>query len=391
MNDTFLKSKAKHIMVFSGEISGQNHAYHLIKSLKSKLPDLVISGTGGDIMKSAGCNCITDITNLNCFQLGYFKKFLLRSKLNKHIKAIEEHVQQTLPSLFVIIGIADDTQYFVMKLLKLAKKYGIKTFYYFAPHVWLWSRKKTLKVAKEVDLIFTLFEKEETSYKKAGANTCFIGHPVYDELKEKADKSYFIKKFSLPENSRIIGLLPGSRKAEIKYHSNLFYKLCNYVTDSGYVFISGLEKSKFPEKILERYLVLKNHFFIENREEYYNLISSAELCLSCSGTAVLETAAYGTPQIAVYKLAYHNYFIIRLIAFFMKLKKLYVAMPNIILDEQIIPEYVQGKANKKKLKEAIHTFFSAPQKQSIALEKFNRILCGKGAINKAAKKICDSI
>jgi lipid-A-disaccharide synthase len=375
----------KHIMVFAAEKSGENHSYYLIKELKKISDNLRISAVGGGKMLETGITPLFSITGLNSFQLSFFKRIILKSKLKKYVKQIENYLKENKIDAFIFTGIADDTQYFVKALLKLSAKHNIKTAYYFSPHVWLWSKRKTRKVAKEVDVIFTFFPREEREYKSAGANTYFCGHPVFDELPVSYSKTDFLKEYNIPPFSKIIAFLPGSRKAEIKRHIRLFTDILKGNKDDSLYFICGAEKERIDTKTYIKIKEFKNAVFLSSQNDYYKLISCCDLSLTCSGTASLEAALYLTPQIVYYKLSSLDYFLWRIVAKLAGLKELFIGMPNIIAEEKIIPEFIHSDATAQNILSCAKSILETSFHQKKQLEKLKLFLGEGGGVKKAAE------
>ncbi len=376
------------IMLFAGEKSGEKHASCLIPYLTKINPNVKLCGIGSGAMNTPGFKSLGTITHLNAFQYGFLSKIFLRPKLNKVISKVKTEIKKNKPDAFVFIGIADDTQYFVKQLLKIANKNGIKTYYYFSPHVWLYSNAKTKKVAREVDCIFTFFDKENALYRNAGANTVLIGHPVVNELPPKTQKQVFIKQNALPENKILVALLPGSRKNEIRLHTPVLLELCALFKNKENVFfVTPEDEIIMSAKIKQGFLKLSNHAFINSQNAYYKTISACDFSITSSGTACLETALYKTPQCVFYKLPRFDYFIWRIYAFFKRVKKLNIAMPNIITGKEIIPEFLQGRATPENLHSELIKIINAPDKQKCELDVLMKKLSNTNAIETAARFI----
>lgn len=375
--------------MFAGEVSGENHGYHLIQAFHKVFPEAQLSGIGGGKMISPHFFSLGEITSLNAFQLSHFKRFTLKRKLDDVLKTVEEYVSSHPPAAFIFIGIADDTQYFVMKLIAMAKKYQIKTYYYFSPHVWLWSRKKTLKVSSEVDAIFTFFDREENAYRNAGAWTVPVSHPILDELPEKAEKPTFCSRYGINASAQVISFIYGSRKAEIKHNGRVIRRVVKQLEKifPDAVFVSALTEDRADRSLRKSLMGFKNHQFLIRTDDYYSLIGSADVSLTCSGTASLETAVYRTPQVIFYRMNRISYLFWRLAAFFWGVKDICIGMPNIILGKKTIPEHIQPGFWDDKLVNDLTFLLKNLDNQNEELNRLVEQLGVKGGIIQAVNYI----
>ena len=374
----------KHIMVFAAEKSGENHSYYLIEELKKISSDIKISIVGSGKMLATGITPLFSITALNSFQVSFFKRIIHRLKLKKYVDMVASYIKENKVDVFVFTGIADDTQYFVKALLRLALKHDIKTAYYFSPHVWIWSRRKTKRIAKEVDVIFTFFPKEEMEYRKYGANTYSCAHPIIDELPKACSKDDFALEYEIPSSKKLVAYLPGSRKGELKRHLRLFVKMLEENKDNKIHFVCALEESSAQKKFLKKTSGFKNVSFLKKGSDYYKLISSSDLCITCSGTATLEVALYQRPQIVFYKLSCFDYFLWRTLAFVSGLKDLSIAMPNIIAGKKNVPEFIHKDANAESILKEASFLLTHPHIQKAFLDELKTFVGKGGGIKKAA-------
>jgi len=221
------------------------------------------------------------------------------------------------------------------------KKYGLKIFYYIPPQIWA-SRKWRLNTVKKcIDKVITIFPFEEKMYKDAGVDVEYAGHPLLNQIPPKTNREEFFREAGLDTNKKLISIFPGSRKFEIKNLLKLFLESAKTIKQRHPEIQLALcqaptidDKLILPE--LKEYEDL-NIKVLKNRN--YELLSTSDALMLASGTVALEAAIYNTPMIISYKgpqLFYYIYLLVRCI------KR--VCLPNIILDEDIVPELVQNKA-----------------------------------------------
>ncbi len=378
------------VFMVTGEVSGDKHGAHLAKALKKICPHVQLHGIGGEMMKEAGVDIITDIRHLNAFQYRYLPRFFFRHRLNQIIRMFCNFIKEEGCDIVVMIGLADDTTYISMKMAGLTKNLGIPIFYYYAPHVWMWSSGKTKKVAEKFDCILTLFPQEERNYRDAGARTIFIGHPVVDEIEagSKNGNGFLLKKNLGFRDKKVIVFFPGSRRGEIKYHLPIIKKIIGEISQDGrFGYIVSAVNDDFKEKI-ERYFhsdesikVLKNNI--------YHLIDCADFIIAASGTITLEVALKEKPLIVFYRVPWITYLIgISLLKFE------YIGMPNVIMEKKIVPEFLQGKIEPRCIAHIALNLLNDQREADLMrmkLRELKRSLGGAGATGRAAKAIIDFV
>jgi lipid-A-disaccharide synthase len=378
------------IFMVTGEMSGDKHGYHLAKAFYKICPDLQLYGIGAERMKEAGVTVLADITHLNAFQHRFLPRFLYRHQINKNIHIFYNFIKKEKCDAVVIIGLADDTQYISMKMASLTKELGISIFYYFAPHVWIWSRQKTQKVAKLFDQILTLFPLEDTEYKASGATTDYIGHPVIDEIKAdfKNDMALSLKKDLKIQNKQLLVFFPGSRKGEVKYHlpviKNVIKKLSSI---NSFNYVVSAANYALNEKITRYFQYNKMIKVVTGN--VYELINCADLVITSSGTITLEIALMEKLCIILYKMPWLTYLIIKRIITIQ-----YMGLPNIIMEKEIVPEFLQGKANPQIIAQTALDLLNnkkIAELQKRQLHELKKVLGGSGAIGRAAHVILDHI
>ncbi|MEA3307098.1 MAG: lipid-A-disaccharide synthase, partial [Elusimicrobiota bacterium] len=327
----------KNILVVAGDPSGDLHAANLIKKLKEKDSELSITSIGGMRMKKESSTFIYNLVSVGA--MGFtepFKRFFLWIKL---IRIIRYYMNEKKPACVIAI----DFYGFNHQLIGLAAHRNIPIFYYIPPQVWASRPKRAISISKLAKHIFCIFPFEVDIYKKLGGSSDFMGHPLLDivpgfELSETSpakDENYPFK----------IGILPGSRKDEIKRHLLIFvksfYKLkSTYKNSKGYIFAT----LEIPDTHINKIIESVNPQALDDieivREEDYRIRSSMDFSFTSSGTATLENALMGVPMVVAYKMPKLNFVIAK------KLANIpYVSLVNILLKKPLVKELLQEKAN----------------------------------------------
>jgi len=372
----------KNILVIAGDPSGDLHATNLIKELKKKDPELSITAIGGMRMKRESSTFIYNLVSVGA--IGFtepFKRFFLWIKL---IRVIRYYMNEKKPACVIAV----DFYGFNHQIIGLASHRNIPVFYYIPPQVWASRPKRAISIARLAKHIFCIFPFEKDIYAKLGGACDYMGHPLLDivpgfELSENAepkDEAYPFK----------IGILPGSRKDEIKRHLLIFvesfYKLkSTYKNSKGYIF-AALE---IPDEHIYKIIKTVNPKALDDieivREEDYLIRSSMDFSFTSSGTATLENALMGVPMVVAYKMPSLNFAIAKRIA-----NIPYVSLVNIILKKPLVKELLQNKANPDLLSQEAFSILNNPLKLSAMRKEFFAIrnMLGKPGV---ADRISDKI
>jgi len=375
------------LMISAAEVSGDVHGAYLAKELKNINKDIELFGMGGEQMAAAGVDVKFDITDTST--IGIFEPLKYLPNHLKSFNILKKLMKSENPDALIVI----DAQGFHMPLVKEARKLGIKTIYYIAPQEWLWGTKRGVrKVAKELDLIVAIFEKEYEAYKETNAHVIFFGHPLVDIAKPAYTKGELRLSSYIKNGAPFIGLFPGSRKQEIDGLLPIMLDALKLIQDNfGDINpLIGLSSSKFKAKIEKMVEERKlNVSIVEGGT--YDTLAACDVSLAASGTLLLEAAIVGAPVIMTYKLSPFTAFVAKHIIRIDK-KLSFYSMPNILANEKIIPEFVMDNANAENLaNEAISILKDKTRAAEIkhGLKQVNALLGNPGVVSKVARGIID--
>jgi lipid-A-disaccharide synthase len=383
------------VFLVTGEVSGDKHAAHLAAALKRLDPEIELYGIGGSLMEEAGVKLLSDISGLNAFQYRYLPRLLYRGRLNSVIREYCGFVRRENPDIVVVIGLADDTTYVAMKIAQQTREMGIPVYYYFAPHVWMWSERKTKRVADHFDCILTIFPQEEREYKKIGARTLYIGHPIIDEIAEVQKKSRVraLRSELGIENEKTVVFFPGSRAGELRYHLPIMAKIIqeiqsrSKISESGTVqFVVSALNEEYKRRIHEFFGHQSNVRVVTGR--VYDLIECADAVVTSSGTITLEIALHEKPHVIIYRVPWGTYLIGRALLGFR-----YIGMPNVIMERIIVPEFLQGAIKPRQIAHIILEILAGGESAESMKERLRELaelLGGRGAVGRAAEAIVRS-
>lgn len=356
------------IAIVAGEVSGDIQGGRLAGEIKKIMPSIKIWGIGGPKMQREGVELVNDITELAV--VGFWEVLKNYRRIKKVFYNIVREIEIRHPNAVILV----DYPGFNLRLAQRIKPLGIPIIYYISPQVWAWGKGRIRKIKELVDKMIVIFPFEKEIYEKEGVPVEFVGHPIIDVLAERVSKrDEFRRELGVLPNERLIGILPGSRVQEVKRHLPVFLEAAGKINNARFVIgavSEGIKGVPFPVLV----------------GRTYDIMEASDLVLTSSGTATLETACFGTPMVVIYKLNWLTYLFIRKM-----INIANIAMVNIVSGERIVPELVQFRANAKNItKEAIKILEDSSRIRG-KLSQIKNKLGTPGAVQRAAKLICEII
>jgi lipid-A-disaccharide synthase len=323
------------IAILAGEPSGDLIASQLMAYVRSKVKNIEFIGVGGPLMKQQGLRSFFDYSNLSLY--GVFqvipnipKLIFLRYKLIQYLK-------NEKPDIFVGVD-APDFNFYVEKKLKQS---GIPTFHYVAPSVWAWRPNRVYKIKKSTDHIFSIFPHEKPLFEKVGIETTFVGHPLANKIPLQSNMNKYRKVLKLNRDELVIALLPGSRMGELKAHTDILLQTAQNLfkvhPDAKFLIPATNDKNMNFIKDRIKNNPTKNLKLIKGKVD--EILSSANIAIAASGTASLQIALHKKPMIIIYKGSWISYFVWKMVRLIP-----HVSLPNILLNENFVPEMLQHRA-----------------------------------------------
>jgi lipid-A-disaccharide synthase len=328
--------------IVAGEASGDLHASNLIKAIKNLDPAAEIRGCGGDLMQRAGAELLMHYKDMAF--MGFWEVFVHLSEVFGNIRRCKTDILAWNPDVLVLV----DYPGFNLRIAKFAKRHGLKVVYYISPQIWAWKKGRVKQIRRDVDEMMVILPFEKKFYAKYGMEVHYVGHPLLDavsrDLPERPEVKQFREENQL-DDREIIALLPGSRKQEI----NALLPLMLQMTKSfpQYQFVVSTV-SWLPKELYDKYL---NGFNVARVcDQTYALLANAKAAIVTSGTATLETAMIGTPQVVCYAGSELSYLIAKNLISGIN----YISLPNLIMDEPVVTELIQHDFNEKRLQKEMH-------------------------------------
>jgi lipid-A-disaccharide synthase len=373
---------SKTIYFVAGEASGDNHGAELMRSLRQLDVDLHFIGRGGPRMKTIAAGQFHDwIANAGVLGLwevirnyGYF-----REKFRETLSEIEK----SKPDAVVLI----DYPGFNLRLARAlrSRMAAHKIIYYISPQVWAWNRGRTKKMARFLDLMLCIFPFEADLYNQSGLRTVFVGHPMIERLRAC--------KIDIERDPNLIALFPGSRSREVR-------KIFPILTETAHklrrrkpnlrfeVAAASDELAQEMEEILDRQSQDRQSLGIKTGEAA-TIMQRACAGIVASGSATLEAAYFRLPFVLIYKVAWPTYLAARLVV-----NVKYLGMPNVLADEEVVPEFIQHRARPGVIAQAVARLMDDHAARESMISEFDAIVAklGEGgASTKAAQAIVDEL
>jgi lipid-A-disaccharide synthase len=369
-------------MMVAGEASGDLHGGRLVEALHRFAPHLVVEGMGGLRMREAGVHLLADARETAV--VGITELWEKRRSLSVSLRRLRDHLQRVHPALLVCIDFPD----FNLLLARTAHRLGIPVCYYISPQVWAWRRGRIRTIRRVVRKMLVLFPFEEPLYRQAGVDVTFVGHPLLDSLATVPSREVSRDSLGIPEGAQVLGLLPGSRQAEIRRHLPLLLGAASrlIVANPGLHLLLGVAPPLDPTAIEQ--IVAASPVQVQVvHGRTHEVIRAADLLLAVSGTVTLEAAVLGTPMLITYRLGLLSSIVAGLLV-----RVRHIGLPNLVAGEGIVPELIQFQATPERLARAASEILNSPERQArmrTALAEVRRRLGTPGATERAAREVLD--
>ncbi|GAA5136525.1 lipid-A-disaccharide synthase [Thalassotalea piscium] len=332
------EAKAHHTPTFAivvGEHSGDTLGAGLMVELSRHYPDAKFIGIGGPKMLALGFESLFAMDELSVMGL---VEVLGRIKRLLHIrKSLTQYFIKHKPSVFIGIDAPD----FNLSLEEKLKKEGVKTVHYVSPSVWAWREKRVFKIEKATNMVLSLLPFEKQFYDKHQVPCTFVGHPLADDIPLLSNKAEARSKLSLPQQNKIVALMPGSRGGELERLVPPFLASAQLLlaSDPDVVFVVPMISEKRTaqfNKIRQELAPELPVIVITNQTQ--DVMAASDCLLMASGTVTLEAALIKRPMVICYKFNLLTYW---LAMWLVKLK--WFSLPNLLANRTLVPELLQNE------------------------------------------------
>ncbi|MCU7808142.1 MAG: lipid-A-disaccharide synthase [Candidatus Thiodiazotropha sp. (ex Semelilucina semeliformis)] len=334
------------IGILANEVSGEQLAAALIEALQNRHPQIQFEGMTGPLMDAAGCRSLAKMDPV----MGLTEILKHLPHLLTTRRRLADHFERERPDL--VIGV--DAPDFMLALERRLKSAGITTAHFVCPSVWAWRQDRAKKFRHTVDLMLCIFDFEVDFLRGYQVNAAYVGHPLADQIPLQAPDAAAVRvSLSLDPQRPVVALLPGSRMSEVGRLADDFLKTAGWCHQQRpeLQFVSPMVNERVKQAFLARMQALVPDLDItlldgQSREA----IGAADLVLTASGTATLETLLLKRPMVVGYRLSPLSHWLIRT---FNLLKIPHVAIANLLADQPLAPEFLQDACRPEMLGPAL--------------------------------------
>jgi lipid-A-disaccharide synthase len=353
-----------------------------VRALATLRPGTRFLGMGGDAMQAEGVELVVHQREV---AVGGFVELL--PELPRIVGAwrrLNRALREQSPDLVVLV----DSSGFNLPFARRVHKRGIPVLYYVAPQAWAWRSHRIAKLARRVERVAVIFPFEREVYADRGVTVDYVGHPLVDAIDEVGlSQPEARERLGLPAGERIVALLPGSRRGEVRYQLGLYLEVAKalYAKHGVSVFVlpvaPSLDAAALRGRVRAAALPAGIQVeVVEGRSR--EVLVASDVALAKPGTGTLEAALLGCALVVAAKTHPITAAIARRLV---RVDSL--TLPNLISGERVVPEYLQSEATPARVSAAIAGLLDGPERlaQLAALAGVAERLGGGGAAHKAAK------
>ena len=314
----------------AGERSGDDHGAALLKALRACVPEMRFMGRGGPKMRALADGKFRDWID-DTAVVGLWEVIRRYPFFRKQFQATISEIEAVKPNAVVLI----DYPGFNLRLAHAlhAKFPELTIIYYISPQVWAWNRRRVSQMARSIDLMLCIFPFEPELYKASGLRAIFVGHPMTSVIPSG--------NAAPPRDDKLVGLFPGSREREVKKIFPVMRQAALELSqqDHDLRFVVSAASEPLAELIrADLYKHATGKFSIVTGDARA-VMGRVNVGMVASGTATLEAALSELPFVLIYRVAWLTYLAARLVV-----KVKYLGMPNVLANREIVPEFIQHKA-----------------------------------------------
>ena len=356
-----------------------------MNALRAKGAEFEAHGIGGPALREAGLRAVAPMESIAV--MGFAEVITHLGAIRRARDGVRRLLEREPDALFLPI----DAPGMNLGLARDARRLGRRVVYYVCPQIWAWGYGRVARLREDVDRTLLLFKFEEEILRRERANATWVGHPAGALRPDAAAREAARAAFGLAAGERLLALLPGSRRGEVHRHLAPMVDAAARLAADGALRVvvsdaGNVEEARRGADVSELWARLAP---ATHRGSSEALLRAADLALVASGTATLETAALGVPLVLVYRTGRINYAIARRLV---KVRR--IGLVNIVLDEDVVPECVQGGATGAAIAAAAAPLLvsaAARDRQLGAFARLPEILGGAGSAARAADAVLEVV
>lgn len=338
----------------AGEPSGDLLAQLLLGGLKQRWPALQSFGLGGPQMQTQGFDAWWNYDLLAVH--GYSLELLLRLRRLFALRAeLGDRLLKERPDAFIGVDVPD----FNLGLEARLKKAGTRTIHFVSPSIWAWRGGRIHKIREAVDHVLCLFPFEPEIYQRAGIAASYVGHPLADAIPLEVPREAARTALGLPLDARVIALLPGSRRGEVRHIAPALLgaaaRLAKQNPDLRFVLPAMRGVRDLLDPMVAKFAGQFDLQVLDGRS--HEALAACDLTLIASGTATLEAALFKRPMVITYSMHWLSWLRMQRMAY-----QPWVGLPNILLRGFVVPELLQDSCTPEAVAQAAQQWLDSPSR-----------------------------
>jgi lipid-A-disaccharide synthase len=367
-------------MISCGEASGDLYAGALTRALQTQGP-VDVFGFGGEQLRSAGATLTGDFRGFSVTGITEALSVVRRSWAM--LGTLTAAARDQRPDVFVAIDFPD----FNFRLLPRIKALGIPIVYYISPQLWAWRAGRMKTLQKYVDHMLVIFPFEEAIYREAGIPVTFVGHPLIDLALPQRNRDETCRAAGLDPFKPVVALLPGSRTNELHLLTPVLVEAARQLVRKmpGVQFLVARAPSLDDALFADLESVRAEGVAIGILPDADDVLAAADVVITASGTATVQTALHGKPMVIVYRVSPMTYAIGRRIV-----KLPHYGMVNLVAGRQIVTELIQEACTPERVSDETFALLTDTARAATMREDLAEVvrrLGGAGASQRAAQAV----
>ncbi|MFH1980558.1 MAG: lipid-A-disaccharide synthase [Pseudomonadota bacterium] len=339
------------VMIIAGEASGDLHGAHVVRALRSMVPEVTVMGIGGGAMRDAGVEILVPAEALSV--VGITEVASKLPALFEARRRVRDALAIRRPRLLILIDFPD----FNLHVAGMAKALGIPVLYYISPQLWAWRKGRVKTIGRRVDHMAVILPFEEPFYRRHGIPVTFVGHPLLDRP-PAADVDSGISGFTGTPDAPVVGLLPGSRVGEVlrilpemmvaarRIHHR--FPRARFIVSRAPTVSAGVLSTAFAQAHPSLPVTVST-------ADVRHIFQRSTLVIAASGTVALEAAMARTPMVVVYRVSPVSYWLGRALV-----RVPFISLVNLIAGRAVVPELIQDDALGDRIAETVVALMGDP-------------------------------
>lgn len=341
------------ILISAGEASGDLYASQLVAELQRHLPNARFFGCAGPRMRAAGVEPIVEAESLSVVGLVEVVRHIPR--IYGEFRRLLRAAKQRRPKLAILTDSPD----FHLRVATKLRAMGIPVVYLVAPQVWAWRQGRVKRMARDLDLLFTIFPFEQKWFADRGMRVSYIGHPLAWHAQPKLSAPAYRSQNGLSANRPIITLLPGSRGGEVERHLPHLFDAVELLRQQGDFHFVWATPPGFRQRQAQRLAPFEARRtalgILPVEGETWDAISHSHLVLAASGTVTMEAALLATPMVTFYRVTGLSWWMGKHLV-----KVPFYTMVNLVAERRMVPELMQEDCTGTRIAEEAMQLLGSP-------------------------------